>query len=103
MSKSCCINCGKTVDSGYRFCSVTCERTWWRRANFKQEGFMITFNSQEEFEEAVMKVLAKRLRINIHSSYNHGDYIENLEVFLVDQTNESMYYIIDSNNTSIRS
>lgn len=35
---------------------------------------MITFNTQEEFEDAVMKVLVKRLMIEMHTRKYSQDY-----------------------------
>lgn len=52
----------------------------------------IVFNSQEEFENAVMEVLEKRLRIKIDAQYDP----ERAEIFLVDQYSEKYASVITS-------
>lgn len=49
----------------------------------------ITFNSQEEFENAVMEVLSKRLRINLNTFDEFGDHM--LELVLNDSISEKEF------------
>lgn len=55
----------------------------------------IVFNSQEEFENAVMEVLEKRLRIRIDNPCAQYDS-ERAEIFLVDQYSEKHASVITS-------
>ncbi len=59
----------------------------------------ITFNSQEEFENAVMEVLNKRLRVNLNTFEEFGDQM--LEITLSDRINDKEYFMFEWSTTCI--
>lgn len=60
---------------------------------------MITFNSQEEFENAVMAVLDRRLRIKLNTYDDCGGRF--LEVVINDHITNKYFTTIDYDNTTI--
>lgn len=53
---------------------------------------MITFNSKEEFEDAVMEVLKSRLQVRLASDMSYySERTDSLEIELVDTTDESSF------------
>ena len=54
---------------------------------------MITFNSKQEFEDAVMEVLKSRLQVRLTSSSSYySTHTDSLEIDLIDTVDDYGFY-----------